>query len=104
MEKKNDGELTLNSKERELLHLLREIQYGEVRIIIQAGTPVRIEEIRKSIQLCQVQTFNEKGNLKNVIQEIGEFSSGTCPAGGASARRHARRVRRGCSAYHHGIG
>ena len=51
MEKKTDGELTLNSKERELLHLLREIQYGEVRIIIQAGTPVRIEEIRKSIQL-----------------------------------------------------
>ena len=51
MEKKNDGELTLNSKERELLHLLREIQYGEGRIIIQAGTPVRIEEIRKSIQL-----------------------------------------------------
>ena len=38
-------------EERELLHLLREIQYGEVRIIIQAGTPVRIEEIRKSIQL-----------------------------------------------------
>ena len=41
----------LSEKEAELLALLRKLDYGEMRIIVQAGKPVRVEEIRKSIQL-----------------------------------------------------
>ena len=40
-----------NAKETALLELLRGLGYGEVRVIVQAGVPVRVEEIRKSIQL-----------------------------------------------------
>ena len=44
-------ELVPSEKEKALLNLLRGIGYGEVRVIVQAGVPVRAEEIRKSIQL-----------------------------------------------------
>ena len=40
-----------NAKETALLELLRGLGSGEVRVIVQAGVPVRVEEIRKSIQL-----------------------------------------------------
>lgn len=40
-----------NAKETALLELLRGLGYGEVRVIVQAGVPVRVEESRKSIQL-----------------------------------------------------
>ena len=40
-----------NAKETALLELLRGLGYGEVRVIVQAGVPVRVEELRKSIQL-----------------------------------------------------
>ena len=51
MEKQEKKELVPSEKELALLSLLRELRYGEVRVIVQAGVPVRAEEIRKSIQL-----------------------------------------------------
>lgn len=48
--RKENNEI-LSEKEAELLALLRKLDYGEMRIIVQAGRPVRVEEIRKSIQL-----------------------------------------------------
>lgn len=51
MEDRKETEQGLSKKEAELLALLRNLDYGEMRIIVQAGKPVRVEEIRKSIQL-----------------------------------------------------
>ena len=51
MEDQKQQKQGLSEKEAELLTLLRGLDYGEMRIIVQAGKPVRVEEIRKSIQL-----------------------------------------------------
>ena len=39
-----------NAKETALLELLRGLGYGEVRVIVQAGVPVRVEEIRRALE------------------------------------------------------
>lgn len=41
----------LNEKEMHLLKIIRELQFGEIRIIVQDGQPMRVEEIKKSIKL-----------------------------------------------------
>lgn len=41
----------LTEKEEKLLKLIREIRFGEIKIIVQDGMPIRIEEVRKSIKL-----------------------------------------------------
>lgn len=38
-------------EEANLLALIREIKYGELRVIIHDGKPIRVEDIRKSIKL-----------------------------------------------------
>ena len=38
-------------KEEKLLQLIREIKYGELKIFIADGQPIRVEEVRKSIKL-----------------------------------------------------
>ena len=43
--------LELTEQEIRLLKLLRTVEYGEVRVLVQAGVPLRVEEIRKSIKL-----------------------------------------------------
>ncbi|MDR0294253.1 MAG: YezD family protein [Oscillospiraceae bacterium] len=45
---------TLHSyAEKQLLHMIRELKYGEIRVIVQDGKPVRAEEIKKSVVLGQ---------------------------------------------------
>jgi len=45
-------DLTVTKKEEaNLLALIREIKYGELRVIIHDGKPIRVEDIRKSIKL-----------------------------------------------------
>ncbi len=51
MEKEQSPAVTLTEQERKLLAILRGMDYGELRVVIQAGKPVRVEEIRRSIQL-----------------------------------------------------
>jgi len=46
--KKQDA-LTL--QEQKLLEILRNLDYGEMRIVVKDGAPVHIEEIKKSIKL-----------------------------------------------------
>lgn len=46
-EKKN----TLTEKEAKIIRAIREMDFGEIRIVINDGVPVRIEEIKKSIKL-----------------------------------------------------
>ena len=50
MENKKDS-MRLSEKEEKMIRLIRELQYGEMRLIVTDGQPVRIEEVRKSIKL-----------------------------------------------------
>ena len=49
-EEKKDS-LSLTKQEENLIRILREIAFGEARIVITDGRPIRIEEIKKSIKL-----------------------------------------------------
>lgn len=50
-EKKKVGDNTLSLQEAEIIDHLREVDYGEVRIVITAGKPLRVEEIKKTYML-----------------------------------------------------
>lgn len=41
----------LSEKEKKLIELIRNIEYGEIKVIIQDKLPIRIEELKKSIKL-----------------------------------------------------
>jgi hypothetical protein len=41
----------LTKAERQLIELIRSINYGELRIMVKDEKPIRVEEIRRSIQL-----------------------------------------------------
>ncbi len=43
--------MSLTPKEKKVIELIRETQYGEIKIIIQNYQPVGIEEITKFITL-----------------------------------------------------
>ena len=51
MEAKTEIPVSLTERERRLLDLLRGLKYGELRVMVQEGQPVRVEEIRRSIRL-----------------------------------------------------
>lgn len=42
---------TLTNREMNLIRIIRSLKYGMVKIIVQEGQPVRVEEIQKSIKL-----------------------------------------------------
>jgi hypothetical protein len=50
-ERANFADEVLTEKEKNLIRILREINYGEVVILVQERQPVRIEEVKKSIKL-----------------------------------------------------
>ena len=41
----------LSIKEEKLLTIIRSVQFGEIKVIVQDGNPIRVEEIKKSIKL-----------------------------------------------------
>ena len=41
----------ITEKEKKILETIRNLDYGEVRVVVTAGEPTRIEEIKKSIKL-----------------------------------------------------
>ena len=43
--------MVLTKAEKQLLELIRLLDYGEVRVMIKDNKPIRVEEIRRSIQL-----------------------------------------------------
>lgn len=43
--------IELSRQEEKIIRLIRTIGYGEVRVMIKENVPIRIEEIRRSIQL-----------------------------------------------------
>ena len=42
---------TLTKAEKQLIEVIRSLDYGEVRVMIKDSHPIRVEEIRRSIQL-----------------------------------------------------
>lgn len=41
----------LTKEEEKLIKIIRRIDFGEARVVITDGKPIRIEEIKKSIKL-----------------------------------------------------
>jgi len=49
--KKETSQIKLSPQEQKIIEMVRNLDYGELRIIVNGKTPVRVEEIKKSIQL-----------------------------------------------------
>lgn len=49
MDQKKIG-LQITEKEEKLIRMIRELKFGEMRICIADGQPVRAEEVKKSIK------------------------------------------------------
>ena len=47
-----EGKFVLSKAEKQIIELIRALDYGEVRIMIKDRKPLRVEEIRRSIQLA----------------------------------------------------
>lgn len=43
--------IVLTNAEKQLIEVIRSLDYGEVRVMIKDNRPIRVEEIRRSIQL-----------------------------------------------------
>ena len=50
MEEKKKAVL-LSEQEQKVIDIMRNINYGELRVVINNSKPVRVEEIKKSVQL-----------------------------------------------------
>ncbi len=48
---KEKVQMELTEKEARLMEIIRKLDFGEVRIVIQDGVPTRVEEIKRSIKL-----------------------------------------------------
>ena len=46
-----DMNIVLTKAEKQLIDVIRALDYGEVRVMIKDNRPIRVEEIRRSIQL-----------------------------------------------------
>lgn len=46
-----DTNIVLTKAEKQLIEVIRSLDYGEVRVMIKDRHPIRMEEIRRSIQL-----------------------------------------------------
>ena len=47
----NESDIVLTKAEKQLIQVIRSLDFGEVRVMIKDSKPIRMEEIRKSIQL-----------------------------------------------------
>ena len=43
--------IVLTKAEKQLIEVIRSLDYGEVRVMIKDRRPIRVEEIRRRIQL-----------------------------------------------------
>ena len=46
-----DNNIVLTKAEKQIVEVIRTLDYGEVRVMIKDNKPIRVEEIRRSIQL-----------------------------------------------------
>lgn len=49
--KATDDCTTLNDQEKHLIAIIRDTKFGELKIHVAEGKPIRVEEIKKSIKL-----------------------------------------------------
>ena len=47
----SEKNMELTKAEKKVIELIRSLDYGEVRVMIKDNRPIRVEEIRRSIQL-----------------------------------------------------
>ena len=47
----SEQNMVLTKAEKQLIAVIRSLDYGEVRVMIKDSRPIRVEEIRRSIQL-----------------------------------------------------
>ena len=47
----SSNSIVLTKAELQLIQLVRSLDYGELRIMVKDAKPIRVEEIRRSIQL-----------------------------------------------------
>ena len=43
--------IKVTKAEKEIVELIRALDYGELRVMVKDSNPIRVEEIRRSIQL-----------------------------------------------------
>ena len=48
---RNTLPIELIEEESRIIEIIRSIEFGEVRVVVTDGVPVRVEEIKKSIKL-----------------------------------------------------
>ena len=41
----------ITGQDEQLIHIMRDVNYGQIVVTIRDGKPVHVEEIRKSIQI-----------------------------------------------------
>ena len=51
MTKDKEEKIELTKQEESLIRILRTIDFGEARVVITDGRPIRVEEIKKSVKL-----------------------------------------------------
>lgn len=44
-------QMEVSAVEKKVLEMAREIEYGQIVVTIKHGVPIRVEEVRKSIDL-----------------------------------------------------
>jgi len=49
--KENNVSPELNSQEKQLIQMIRNLDYGQLTITVKASKPIHVEEVRKSIPL-----------------------------------------------------
>lgn len=48
---KETKQMMLTEKEVRLIEIIRKLDFGEVRVVVQDSVPTRLEEIKRSIKL-----------------------------------------------------
>ena len=48
---KETKQMMLTEKEARLIEIIRKLDFGEVRVVVQDSVPIRLEEIKRSIKL-----------------------------------------------------
>ena len=48
---KETRQMMLTEKEARLIEIIRKLDFGEVRVVVQDSVPTRLEEIKRSIKL-----------------------------------------------------
>lgn len=48
---KSTIEFKITDKERRLIEIIRNIEFGEINIIVQNNEPIRVQELKRSIKL-----------------------------------------------------